>query len=433
MASNLDFSLALSLLFAAAVLLQWLLRVWLISRQVRHVAQHRAAVPAAFAHRISLAAHQKAADYTLAKAKVSLIDITLSAAVLLCWTLLGGLNWLNSWLLEFINPGLWQQLALLACFAVISSLIDLPLSLYQTFKLEQRFGFNQMTLGLWLGDLLKSTLVGAIIGLPLAALILWLMGSTGPLWWLWAWGAWTAFNLLLMWIFPSFIAPLFNKFEPLADEGLKARVTRLMERCGFAAKGLFVMDGSRRSAHANAYFTGFGNSKRVVFFDTLLKQLSPDEVEAVLAHELGHFKHKHITKRMVLMFGVSLLGFGLLGWLSQQLWFYSGLGVNIMQSKYLGVPAENNALALLLFLLAVPVFSFFITPLMSAQSRRDEFEADAYAIQQADGAQLASALLKLYEDNASTLTPDPWYVSFYYSHPPAVDRLARMPTPAGSL
>lgn len=433
MASNLDFSLALSLLFAAAVLLQWLLRVWLISRQVRHVAQHRAAVPAAFAHRISLAAHQKAADYTLAKAKVSLIDITLSAAVLLCWTLLGGLNWLNSWLLEFINPGLWQQLALLACFAVISSLIELPLSLYQTFKLEQRFGFNQMTLGLWLGDLLKSTLLGAIIGLPLAALILWLMGSTGPLWWLWAWGAWTAFNLLLMWIFPSFIAPLFNKFEPLADEGLKARVTRLMERCGFAAKGLFVMDGSRRSAHANAYFTGFGNSKRVVFFDTLLKQLSPDEVEAVLAHELGHFKHKHITKRMVLMFGVSLLGFGLLGWLSQQPWFYSGLGVNIMQSKYLGVPAENNALALLLFLLAVPVFSFFITPLMSAQSRRDEFEADAYAMQQADGAQLASALLKLYEDNASTLTPDPWYVSFYYSHPPAVDRLARMPTPAGSL
>ena len=433
MASNLDFSLALSLLFAAAVLLQWLLRVWLISRQVRHVAQHRAAVPAAFAHRISLTAHQKAADYTLAKAKVSLIDITLSAAVLLCWTLLGGLNWLNSWLLEFINPGLWQQLALLACFAVISSLIELPLSLYQTFKLEQRFGFNQMTLGLWLGDLLKSTLVGAIIGLPLAALILWLMGSTGPLWWLWAWGTWTAFNLLLMWIFPSFIAPLFNKFEPLADEGLKVRVTRLMERCGFAAKGLFVMDGSRRSAHANAYFTGFGNSKRVVFFDTLLKQLTPDEVEAVLAHELGHFKHKHITKRMVLMFGVSLLGFGLLGWLSQQPWFYSGLGVNIMQSKYLGVPAENNALALLLFLLAVPVFSFFITPLMSAQSRRDEFEADAYAMQQADGAQLASALLKLYEDNASTLTPDPWYVSFYYSHPPAVDRLARMPTPAGSL
>ncbi|MDH1333621.1 M48 family metallopeptidase [Comamonas thiooxydans] len=433
MASRLDFTLALSLLFATAVALQWLLRVWLVSRQVRHVATHRDAVPPAFAHRISLSAHQKAADYTLAKARVSLIDITLSAAVLLCWTLLGGLDWLNRWLLEFISPGLWQQLALLASFAVISALIELPLSLYQTFRLEQRFGFNQMTPGLWLADLLKSTLVGAIIGLPLAALILWLMGSTGPLWWLWAWGAWTAFNLLLMWIFPSFIAPLFNKFEPLADESLKSRVTRLMERCGFAAKGLFVMDGSRRSAHANAYFTGFGNSKRVVFFDTLLRQLSPGEVEAVLAHELGHFKHKHISKRMVLMFGVSLLGFALLGWLSQQLWFYTGLGVSVLLGPNIDVAAENNALALLLFMLAVPVFSFFVTPLMSAMSRRDEFEADAYAMQQADGAQLASALLKLYEDNASTLTPDPWYVSFYYSHPPAVDRLARMPAPAGSL
>ncbi|GAO69222.1 M48 family metallopeptidase [Comamonas sp. E6] len=433
MASRLDFTLALSLLFATAVALQWLLRVWLVSRQVRHVATHRGAVPPAFAHRISLSAHQKAADYTLAKARVSLIDITLSAAVLLCWTLLGGLDWLNRWLLEFINPGLWQQLALLASFAVISALIELPLSLYQTFKLEQRFGFNQMTPGLWLADLLKSTLVGAIIGLPLAALILWLMGGAGPLWWLWTWGAWTAFNLLLMWIFPSFIAPLFNKFEPLADESLKSRVTRLMERCGFAAKGLFVMDGSRRSAHANAYFTGFGNSKRVVFFDTLLRQLSPGEVEAVLAHELGHFKHKHISKRMVLMFGVSLLGFALLGWLSQQLWFYTGLGVSVLLGPNIGVAAENNALALLLFMLAVPVFSFFVTPLMSAMSRRDEFEADAYAMQQADGAQLASALLKLYEDNASTLTPDPWYVSFYYSHPPAVDRLARMPAPAGSL
>ncbi len=433
MASQLDFTLALSLLFATAVALQWLLRVWLVSRQVRHVATHRGAVPPAFAHRISLAAHQKAADYTLAKAKVSLIDITLSAAVLLCWTLLGGLDWLNRWLLEFISPGLWQQLALLAGFAVISALIELPLSLYQTFRLEQRFGFNQMTPGLWLGDLLKSTLVAAIIGLPLAALILWLMGGAGPLWWLWAWGAWTAFNLLLMWIFPSFIAPLFNKFEPLADESLKSRVTRLMERCGFAAKGLFVMDGSRRSAHANAYFTGFGNSKRVVFFDTLLRQLSPGEVEAVLAHELGHFKHKHISKRMVLMFGASLLGFALLGWLSQQLWFYTGLGVSVLPGPNIDVAAENNALALLLFMLAVPVFSFFVTPLMSAMSRRDEFEADAYAMQQADGAQLASALLKLYEDNASTLTPDPWYVSFYYSHPPAVDRLARMPAPAGSL
>jgi len=427
MASRLDFTLALSLLFATAVALQWLLRVWLVSRQVRHVATHRDAVPPAFAHRISLSAHQKAADYTLAKARVSLIDITLSAAVLLCWTLLGGLDWLNRWLLEFINPGLWQQLALLASFAVISALIELPLSLYQTFRLEQRFGFNQMTPGLWLADLLKSTLVGAIIGLPLAALILWLMGSTGPLWWLWAWGAWTAFNLLLMWIFPSFIAPLFNKFEPLADESLKSRVTRLMERCGFAAKGLFVMDGSRRSAHANAYFTGFGSAKRVVFYDTLLSQLTPGEVEAVLAHELGHFKHRHITKRMAGMFALSLAGFALLGWLSTRGWFYTGLGVSPNLS--LDGTAPNDALALLLVLLAVPVFSFFIAPLFSGLSRKHEFEADAYAIAQASGADLASALLKLYEDNASTLTPDPVYVKFYYSHPPASERLARMPSP----
>ena len=435
MASNLDFSLALSLLFAAAVLLQWLLRVWLISRQVRHVAQHRATVPAAFAHRISLAAHQKAADYTLAKAKVSLIDITLSAAVLLCWTLLGGLNALNLWLFEVLGSGLWQQLALLASFAVISSLIELPLSLYQTFKLEQRFGFNQMTLGLWLGDLLKSTLVGAIIGLPLAALILWLMGATGPLWWLWAWAVWTAFNLLLMWIFPSFIAPLFNKFEPLADEGLKSRVTQLMERCGFAAKGLFVMDGSRRSAHANAYFTGLGNAKRVVFYDTLLKKLNVDEVEAVLAHELGHFKHRHITKRMLGMFALSLGGLALLGWVSQQPWFYTGLGVAPSLALALGSSSSMLSgaqmghipgVALLLFLLVVPVFSFWLAPLMAHFSRRDEFQADAYAAAQAQPAALASALLKLYEDNAATLTPDPLYARFYYSHPPAVERLAQL-------
>ena len=420
MASHLDFSLVLTLLFAAAVVLQWLLRVWLVSRQVRHVARHRGAVPAAFAHRISLAAHQKAADYTLAKARVSLIDITLSAVVLLGWTLLGGLNALNLWLYDRLDAGLWQQLALLASFAVISAAIELPLSLYQTFKLEQRFGFNQMTLGLWLGDLLKSTLVGAIIGLPLAALILWLMGSTGSLWWLWAWAVWTVFNLLLMWIFPSFIAPLFNKFEPLADEGLRQRVEGLMARCGFAAKGLFVMDGSKRSAHANAYFTGFGAAKRVVFFDTLLNKLSPGEVEAVLAHELGHFKRRHVLKRMVGLFGVSLLGFALLGWLSNQAWFYTGLGVQP------NLAAPNDALALLLFMMAGPVFGYFVSPLMAAVSRRHEYEADAYACAQANGHDLSNALLKLYEDNAATLTPDPWYVRFYYSHPPAVQRLAAM-------
>ncbi|WP_051303378.1 M48 family metallopeptidase [Comamonas composti] len=428
-------ALQLSLLFALAVLAQWLLRAWLASRQIRHVARHRHQVPDAFARRVKLAAHQKAADYTLAKGRVSLLDMTLSAVVVLAWTLLGGLDALNQGLLDLMGTGLAQQLALLATFAAISSLVELPLSLYQTFVLEQRFGFNQMTLRLWLTDALKSALVGAVIGLPIAALILWLMASAGPLWWLWAWAVWTGFNLLLMWVFPSFIAPLFNKFEPLADEALKARVSTLMQRCGFEAKGLFVMDGSRRSAHANAYFTGFGHSKRVVFFDTLLKQLGCDEVEAVLAHELGHFKHRHILKRMLLMFAASLAGFALLGWLSQQLWFYSGLGVRPSLDLALGqtgagIGLGNEALALLLFLLATPVLSFFVTPLFSALSRRDEFEADAYAMQQADGAHLASALLKLYEDNASTLTPDPWYVSFYYSHPPALDRLARMPAPS---
>lgn len=431
LAFNFPPSQMLTLVFAAAVLLQWLLRVWLLSRQVRHVALHRNAVPPLFANRISLAAHSKAADYTLAKARMSLIKMTLSSAVLLCWTLLGGLDALNQWLLSILGTGLLQQLCLLGSFALISSLLDLPLSLYQTFVLEQRYGFNQMSFKLWLADLIKSTAVGAVFGLPIAALILWLMASAGSLWWLWAWGSWTAFNLLLMWIFPSFIAPLFNKFEPLTDESLKARVTRLMQRCGFAAKGLFVMDGSRRSGHANAYFTGFGNSKRVVFFDTLLKQLNAEEVEAVLAHELGHFKHKHILKRIFMLFGLSLLGFALLGWLTQQTWFYSGLGVSPSLAMMLGMGNDNSAVALLLFLLAMPVFGFFVTPLMSALSRRDEFEADAYAMQQAEGSHLASALLKLYEDNASTLTPDPWYVGFYYSHPPAADRLARMPAPAG--
>ena len=325
-----------------------------------------------------------------------------------------------------------QQLVLLAAFAAISGLLDLPFSLYQTFVLEARFGFNKNTPAIWLGDLLKSTLLAAIIGLPIAWIILWFMGATGSLWWLWAWGIWTGFQLLLMWIFPTYIAPLFNKFEPLADESLKARVTSLMQRCGFAAKGLFVMDGSRRSAHANAYFTGFGASKRVVFYDTLLKQLSPEEVEAVLAHELGHFKHKHITKRMIGMFALSLVGFAVLGWLSQQVWFYTGLGVLPSAALAFGQPSYDDALALLLFILALPVFTFWIAPLMAHFSRRDEFEADAYAMQQASGAALASALLKLYEDNASTLTPDPVYARYYYSHPPAVERLARMPLPATS-
>ncbi|AVO48422.1 peptidase M48 [Melaminivora suipulveris] len=425
MPSLLSPSLLLTYAFAAALVAGLLLKFWLASRQVRHVAQHRGAVPPAFAGRIPLAAHQKAADYTIARTRFGMLHMAFSAALLLGWTLLGGLDALNQALLAWLSGGMAQQLALLAAFALISGALDLPAQLYQTFVLEQRFGFNQMTPRLWLADLAKSTLVGALIGLPLAALVLWLMQAAGALWWLWAWAAWVGFNLLLMVVYPLFIAPLFNKFQPLQDESLRARVTALMRRCGFTASGLFVMDGSRRSAHANAYFTGFGAAKRVVFYDTLLKQLSGDEVEAVLAHELGHFHHRHIARRLVGVFAFSLIGFALLGWLSTRGWFYTGLGVTPNLS--LAGSAPNDALALLLFALAAPVFTTFLTPLMAQLSRKHEFQADAYACAQADGGQLASALLKLYQDNASTLTPDPVYARFYYSHPPATERLARLP------
>ena len=413
-------SYTLTLAFAAFLLAGLGVKFWLASRQVRHVARHRDAVPAPFSRTVSLAAHQKAADYTITKTRFGLLELAFGAAVLLGWTLLGGLDALNRALLAWLGAGMWQQLALIGAFALIGGAIELPLALYQTFVIEERFGFNKMSLKLWLVDLVKTTLLGAAIGLPIAALILWLMGAAGSLWWLWAWAVWMGFNLLLLVVYPTFIAPLFNKFKPLDDETLKARVTELMRRCGFAAKGLFVMDGSKRSAHANAYFTGFGAAKRVVFYDTLLSKLSPGEVDAVLAHELGHFKHKHIIKRIAGMFALSLAGFALLGWLSHQVWFYTGLGVRP------SLNGPNDALALLLFLLAVPVFSFFISPLLARLSRKHEFEADAYAMQQTSGQDLSTALLKLYEDNASTLTPDPVFVKFYYSHPPASERLARM-------
>lgn len=424
-----DYSLVFTLLFSAALVLGLLMKFYLASRQIRHVARHRDEVPAAFAGIISLASHQKAADYTITKTRFGLLELAFGAAVLVGWTLLGGIDALNQ---ALMNSGLaaygslLPQLALLAAFGLISGLLDLPFTLYSTFRIEERFGFNKMSFRLWLADLVKSTLVGIVIGLPIVALILWIMGSTGAWWWLWAWGVWMGFNLLVLVLYPTVIAPLFNKFQPLEDESLKARVTALLQRCGFAAKGLFVMDGSKRSAHANAYFTGFGASKRVVFFDTLLKQLSPPEVDAVLAHELGHFKHKHIIKRIVAMFALSLAGFALLGWLSTQVWFYTGLGVRP------NMTSSNDALALLLFLLVVPLFSFFISPLFAQLSRKHEFEADAYAIAQTDGKDLQSALLKLYQDNASTLTPDPVFVKFYYSHPPASERLARMGVPTGN-
>jgi STE24 endopeptidase len=416
----------LSAAFATALALSLLVKFWLSSRQIRHVAAHRNQVPPAFASSVTLSAHQKAADYTIARARFGLLALAFNAAVLLGWTLLGGLDALNGSVLQAsqaLPPG-WQpmgyQLGLVTAFLLIGGLLDLPWELWSTFRIEQAFGFNRMTLGLYLADMLKGLAVGALLGLPILALILWLMGAMGPLWWLWAWVAWMGFQLLVMVIYPSVIAPLFNKFEPLTDMALKERVERLMARCGFAAKGLFVMDGSRRSAHANAYFSGFGPAKRVVFFDTLLSKLNGAELEAVLAHELGHFKHRHITKRIALAFVMSLGGLALLGWLAQQPAFYLALGVQP------NLAAPNDALALLLFLLAGPVFGFFVTPLASHFSRRDEFQADAYARAQASGADLSAALLKLHEDNAGTLTPDPVYARFYYSHPPAAERLAAL-------
>ncbi len=409
-----------TLCFSIALLGGFLIRSYLTLRQAKHVALHRGAVPKAFADKVSQVNHEKAADYTLAKSRLGFWEDVLGCVILVGWTLLGGLALLNASVLEWLGSSFWQQIVLLLAFTVIGSIIDLPLSLYQTFVLEERFGFNKTTWKTWAIDLVKGVLLGAAIGLPLIALVLYLMGAAGQNWWLWAWGALTLFSLFMMWIAPTVIMPLFNKFTPLEDEALKARVSALMQRCGFNASGFFVMDGSKRSAHSNAFFVGFGSTKRVVFYDTLLAQINHDEMEAVLAHELGHAHHKHIIKRMVMQFVVSFIGFALLGWLATQTWFYTGLGV---QPSLTG---SNDALALLLFMIAVPVFMFFVTPVFSFFSRKDEFEADAYAARHSNGAALASALLTLYEDNASTLTPDPLYMSFYASHPPATERLARL-------
>ena len=413
-------SLTLTVVFALVLIANLLAKLWLSTRQVQYVAAHRAQVPEAFAQTISLDAHQKAADYTLAKSRIGLIDLGLDALTLLAWTLLGGLDALNQVTLDLLGTGMTQQVVLVISFALIGGLLGLPLSWYQTFGVEQRFGFNNTTPALWVSDLFKGLLVGMVLGLPILWLVLWLMQAGGQLWWLYAWCALVLYQLFVMWIAPNVIMPLFNKFTPLEDDALKQRVSALMDRAGFTAKGFFVMDGSRRSAHSNAFFTGFGSAKRVVFFDTLLKQLNGDEMEAVLAHELGHFKHRHIVKMMFTSFAVSLAGLALLGWLSQQVWFYTGLGVRP------NLEGGNSALALLLFMLVLPLLTFFVSPLSARRSRRFEFEADAYAVAHAQAPALSSALLKLYQDNASTLTPDPWYVAFYYSHPPASQRLARI-------
>lgn len=411
-----------TMLFIGLLVIATLLQLWLTRRQIRHVRCHRAAVPSAFSSQISLEAHQKAADYTVARQKFGVVHALSSIALLFGWTLFGGLETLNLLLQPYgiTLGGIGYQIALIFVFSLIGGLVELPLDWYRHFRIEQRFGFNRMSLGVWLTDLIKNFWVSSLIGLPLIALVLWLMGTAGATWWLWAWGAWVIFNLLLMVIYPIWIAPLFNQFEPLADETLKARVQALMQRCGFAAEGLFVMDGSKRSAESNAYFTGLGKAKRVVFYDTLLERLSHDELEAVLAHELGHFHHRHLRKSLISIFALTLVGFAALGWLSMQPAFFLGLGVTP------NAALPNDALAILLFLLVIPILSPLIEPLWSAASRRHEFQADAYAKQQASAPALVQALVKLTEDNAVTLTPDPIYVRFHYSHPPMVERIAAL-------
>ena len=404
-----------SFVFILALCATVALRCWLAARQLKHVAAHREAVPAQFAGRITLGSHQKAADYSMTRTRLGFLSLAIEVAVLLAFTLGGGLQVLHDWWATRLD-GLAYGVALIFSVMAISSLVDLPLSLYTQFVVEEKFGFNRMTLKLFFADLAKQTLLGALIGTPVLLAVLWLMAQAGSLWWLYTWVFWCAFNLLILLIYPTWIAPLFNKFTPLADNELKARIENLLTRCGFASSGLFVMDGSKRSNHGNAYFTGLGKSKRIVFFDTLLSRLQGGEIEAVLAHELGHFKHRHVMKRIVLMFSLSLGFLAVLGQLMTADWFYRGLGVS----------TQNTALALILFFLVVPVFTFLLTPLSSLLSRRHEFEADRYAAEHASASELTNALVKLYEDNAATLTPDPLHSLFYDSHPPAALRIAHL-------
>ena len=408
---------AFTWIFLAALALATLTRLWLAQRQVAHVRAHRGAVPPEFADAIPLGAHQKAADYTVAKARLGMLDVLLGAAALLALTLGGLLQWMSAqWGLLFEPGGLAHGVALVAGAVVLLSALELPLSVYRTFVIEARFGFNRMSVALFVADLAKHALLGALLGLPLLVLVLWLMGRMGELWWLYVWLAWIAFNLLVLLIYPTFIAPLFNRFTRLEDPGLAGRIEQLLARCGFTSNGLFVMDGSRRSAHGNAYFTGFGAAKRIVFFDTLLSRLAPAEVEAVLAHELGHYRRHHVWKRIALLFALSLAMLWVLGRLIDAPWFYDDLNAG----------APGDAMGLLLFVLVLPVFTFFLQPLTSLVSRRHEFEADSYAAAHASAAELVRALVKLYQDNAATLTPDPLHSAFYDSHPPAARRIARL-------
>jgi STE24 endopeptidase len=405
-----------SWIFLAALAASLLVKLWLSLRHLRHVGANRNQVPAAFAGQIGLEAHQKAADYTVANTRQGRVELMYSSLLLLGWTLGGGLQWLDS---------TWQQagwgsiptgVAVLVSAFMVMALLELPFSLYHTFVIEERFGFNKTTPKLFAADLLKQSLLMLLLGIPLAWAALWLMKESGALWWFYLWLLWAGFSLLMLWLYPTVIAPLFNKFTVLEDSDLQKRIQSLLDRCGFKSKGIYVMDGSRRSGHGNAYFTGMGQNKRIVFFDTLLKSLDADEIEAVLAHELGHFKRRHVTKRIITMMLMSLAGLALLGWLADQTWFYQGLGV--LQ--------PSNHMALLMFLMVSPVFTFFLQPVSAWFSRKHEFEADDYAASQASALDLVHALVKLYRENASTLTPDPLYSAFYDSHPPAPVRVAHL-------
>jgi STE24 endopeptidase len=405
-----------SWIFVLALATSLAIKLWLAQRHLRHVQANRNQVPEAFADKIGLEAHQKAADYTLTNTRQGRLELVYGSLLLLGWTLGGGLQWLDNQWQQFGWADLSTGVAVLVSAFMIMALLELPFSLYHTFVVEEHFGFNKTTPTLFIADLFKQTLLMLLLGIPLAWAALWLMKGSGPLWWFYLWLLWAGFSLLMLWVYPTVIAPLFNKFTVLEDNELQERIQSLLNRCGFKSKGIYVMDGSKRSGHGNAYFTGMGQNKRIVFFDTLLKSLDPDEIEAVLAHELGHFKRRHVTKRIVIMMLMSLAGLALLGWLVQQNWFYHGLGVQ----------QPSNHMALLIFLMVSPVFTFFMQPVASWFSRKHEFEADDYAASQASAANLVQALVKLYRENASTLTPDPLYSAFYDSHPPAPVRVAHL-------
>jgi STE24 endopeptidase len=407
---------AFTIIFLFTLSLSLVLRLWLAQRHVNYVRGHRTQVPVAFRDSITLDAHQKAADYTAAKTRLGMINAGLDSVLLLMWTLGGGLNLVDqAWrALGFTELG--TGVAVVFSVLLISSVLELPVSLYRTFWLEKRFGFNRTTVSIFVADLVKSGVLMLVIGAPLVLVVLWMMATQGEWWWVYVWAVWTAFGLLMTWAYPTFIAPLFNSFNPLQDEDLRGRIQALLARCGFQSKGVFVMDGSKRSAHGNAYFTGFGRNKRIVFFDTLMDTLNADEIESVLAHELGHFKRNHVKKRLLFMAVYSLVALFVLAWLMPQPWFYGALGV-----------AQPSAhMALLLFMMVGPVFGFFLHPGLAWWSRKHEFEADEFAVQQSDAKSLVTALVNLYKDNANTLTPDPLHSTVYDSHPPAAIRIARL-------